>query len=76
MADNKQELLKKLKKAALFEEAGIIILASTYHTFLEKEKVPHLKNVRKKKISEMLDRLIKDSKRHGKMFRDLIAHLS
>lgn len=76
MADNKQELLKKLKKAALFEETGIIILASTYHTFLEKKKVPHLKNVRKKKISEMLDRLIKDSKRHGKMFRDLIAHLS
>ena len=76
MADKKEELLKMLNKALLFEESGIVILGSSYRTFVETDQTSHLKGSQKEKLIRILNHLIKDSEKHGKLLQDLIRRIS
>ena len=76
MADKKEELLKMLNKALLFEEAGMVILGGSYRTFVEKDRVSNLKASQKEKLIRILNYLIKDSEKHGKLLRGLIDRIS
>ncbi len=76
MAGKSEELLKMLNKAMLFEESAIVILGSTYRTFVEQDKVSGLKNARKERVIKILNYLVKDSEKHGKLLRGLIDRIS
>ena len=74
--DRKEDLLKMLNKAVLFEESFTVIFGTTYCTFIEGNKVAGLTAAQKQKAIKILNRLIEDSKRHGKLLRDLIKRIS
>ncbi|MCD5401577.1 hypothetical protein LR013_03175 [candidate division NPL-UPA2 bacterium] len=76
MVDRNEALLKMLNKAMLFEESAIVILGSTYCTFVEEDKVAGLKAAQKKRVIGILDYLIKDSEKHGNLLRGLIGRIS
>ncbi|NOX96562.1 MAG: hypothetical protein GXO98_00560 [Nitrospirae bacterium] len=66
-----EDILKMLTKAALFEESAIVILGNTYRTFVEEDKVSGLKPSQKERVIKILDYLIKDSEKHGRLLRNL-----
>jgi len=76
MADKKEELFKMLNKALFLEEAGMVILGSTYRSFVEKGQVANLKASQKERLIGILNQLIKDSEKHGKLLRGLIGRIS
>lgn len=76
MVDRNEDLLKMLNKAVLFEESAIVVLGSTYRIFVEEDKVSGLKAAQKKRVIEILNYLVKDSEKHGRLLRSLIGRVS
>lgn len=76
MTGKSDDLAKMLNKALLFEESAIVVLGNTYRTFVEENKVSGLKAAQKEQIVKILNYLVEDSEKHGRILRGLIARIS
>ena len=76
MTGKSDDLAKMLNKALLFEKSAIVVLGNTYRTFVEENKVSGLKAAQKEQIVKILNYLVEDSEKHGRILRGLIARIS